>query len=103
MVRVWGVVGKGGGVLGWDGVVGRGSTFWLLCGVPEVAGQGPSVVNFEGPAPARVLIIDDNETNRRVLLAFLSSWDVPGEAASGGTAGLGRLPADSRRLGLNLI
>jgi CheY-like chemotaxis protein/HPt (histidine-containing phosphotransfer) domain-containing protein len=66
-----------GGEVGVESVEGRGSTFWFAA----VFGKQPRRDRREGLPPVdlrgvRVLVVDDNATNRRVLAEQLESWGV---------------------------
>ena len=74
-----------GGAIGVESEPGHGSTFWF-----EVALEpgGPvTVVEKRDLAGLRVLVIDDNATNRMVLLKLLQSWGCRAALASGGAEG----------------
>ena len=68
-----------GGWLGVDSVPGQGSTFWFTVPVEHADGLSEAVdaVEFAG---ARALVVDDNETNRTILVAQLASWGMEADA-----------------------
>lgn len=76
-----------GGTIGVDSTQGAGSTFWFRLTLPVAertrqAGRTPDVLNG-----LRVLVVDDNATNRLVLESRLRSWQLrPDTAADAGTA-----------------
>ncbi|MEO8229790.1 MAG: GAF domain-containing protein [Chloroflexota bacterium] len=60
-----------------SGVVGEGSTFTFTLVVAEGVGAAPLAMRQAQPvelAGRRVLIVDDNATNRRILTAQLARW-----------------------------
>jgi two-component system sensor histidine kinase/response regulator len=72
-----------GGSMGVDSQPGRGSTFWFeLPLVPGEAAAAPREISAQMLADLRVLIIDPNETTRRILQHDLAAWKMTAEAAS---------------------
>ena len=78
-----------GGDLTVDSAVGKGSTFTLSVVLP----RGAQTVDELSVAPAelpgrRALIVDDNDTNRRILRRQLETWDMRVESAASGPEAL---------------
>src|ERR1700675_302377 len=73
---------------------GRGSTFWFTAELEKQAGNARdphrSHHNLVG---ARVLAVDDNVTNRRILRHQLDAWKMEVETAADGEEALGVLKA----------
>ncbi len=74
-----------GGTIGVESQPGHGSTFWFEVGLEP--GGPATVVEKRHLAGLRVLVIDDNATNRMVLLKLLQSWGCRAALASGGAEG----------------
>ncbi len=78
-----------GGEVGVESVEGRGSQFWFTArfGLQAEAGgeQKPACADLAG---VRVLIVDDNDTNREILLVRLGSWGMRPEAVPDGPSAL---------------
>jgi PAS domain S-box-containing protein len=80
------------GQIGFESEPDRGSTFWIELELPHVA--TPATAKWTAlPAAARLLIVDDNETNRHILLAQLLNFGVQAEAVADGATALARLRA----------
>ena len=89
-----------GGELGIESTLGAGSTFWFTLPL-EVSRQAPETV--DGPSPSlaglRVLVVDDNATNRTILHDQLAHWGMVADVVDGaeGALGLMRAAAQEQR------
>jgi PAS domain S-box-containing protein len=79
-----------GGTMWLESEVGRGSTFHFTIGVELVSSKPrPYLTAGKGHlAGKRLLIVDDNATNRRILTSLLSSWGISSQAAASGAEAL---------------
>jgi PAS domain S-box-containing protein len=76
-----------GGTIGLDSTPGSGSTFWFKIPLPLAKSSEPPVPAPEALTGLRVLVVDDNATNRLVLESQLGSWGLrAGTAPDGPTA-----------------
>ncbi len=77
-----------GGAVGAQSTPGKGSTFWLSVELPVHAGAETRSAPSEEVAGARVLVIDDNQTNRLILREQLGAWRFNEAAAASGPEGV---------------
>jgi len=71
---------------------GKGSTFWFTVVLENQPGaKDAEMVVPEDIRGKRILVVDDNTTNRQVLREQLKSWDCVSEEASSGADALERL------------
>jgi two-component system sensor histidine kinase/response regulator len=86
-----------GGTIGVDSRSGHGSTFWFTLpfglAIDPAATRLPQTDLLTG---LRVLVVDDNETNRVVLADQLSAWGMSVETLDSGARALSLLDAATR-------
>ncbi|MHC5541223.1 response regulator, partial [Singulisphaera rosea] len=90
-----------GGRIGLESRPGFGSTFWFEVSLGR--GQGEPDVSAEGLQGLRVLVVDDEETNRVILRETLRSWDCRPEVSASGVDALSRLLSNDGDEGFGLI
>ncbi len=81
-----------GGEIGLDSKAGQGATFWFTVRLRKSRTQPAQ----QAPIPdelhrLRILVVDDNATNRELLTLQLAAWQIPCDTAEGGAAALERL------------
>src|SRR6185436_8571201 len=85
---------KMGGAIGDVSAPGQGSTFWFTARFEK---SDESTLELQSPREdlrgLRLLVVDDNETNRQIVHAQAASWGMMCDGAESAAAGLQALRA----------
>ncbi len=82
-----------GGEVGVTSTPGIGSTFWFVIKAERVSGHTllEHELDGDGLRGRRVLVVDDNATNREILIMHAQTWGMAADAAAGGKEALDKL------------
>jgi signal transduction histidine kinase/CheY-like chemotaxis protein/HPt (histidine-containing phosphotransfer) domain-containing protein len=86
-----------GGAIGVESRPGEGSSFWFTSRFVKCAAVQVQPRNRGSLAGLRVLVVDDNETNREILARTLAGWSAVASCADGGTSALALVRAAAER------
>lgn len=82
------LVSKMNGDISFRSRLGEGTRFSFTLELTDVLDEKPDGARRRSLSGARVLVVDDNETNRTILFHQLSNWDMVVETVGGGRQAL---------------
>jgi len=84
------------GEIGCKSAEGKGSTFWFTIEVVETSTPRPNKT-FDNLKNKKILVVDDNSTNRALLGELLTKWQVEHTLVDGGHKALEKLTEESSK------
>ena len=89
-----------GGEIGFESQVNAGTTFWFTLPLLRQAGGAPEVTLGDGAmapyAGQRALVVDDNQTNLRILASLLAGWGLRHDECPDAACAMERLRRSQR-------
>ncbi|MCE5229369.1 response regulator [bacterium] len=76
--------------------LGKGSSFWFTAVFEKRPAENKPLTPMAGLAGTRILVVDDHETNRLLVAAFLKNWQCRFDEVASGAAALERLRSAAR-------
>ena len=82
------------GQIGVESKTGEGSTFWFTAKLEKQVGHADSPRQYDQDLPdARILVVGDNATNRKILFQQISAWKMQPDCVASGAEALEYLRA----------
>jgi two-component system sensor histidine kinase/response regulator len=87
-----------GGEIGVNSSPDQKTTFWFTAGFKPGTREWHehTLSDLEDPASLRVLIVDDNSTNREILIHQLAAWEISAESTDSGESALRHLKSSAK-------